>query len=383
MRVEVKPELLSWACDRAGMEVRSLEKRFPRIDRWMTGEINPTLKQLESFANATHTPVGYFFLPEPPEENIPIPDFRTFAGDRAARPSPNLLDTIYICQQRQEWYRDFARTMGEQPLPFVGSVRLGHDVEKTAATMREALRFDLEERARMSTWEDALRHFIEQADQIGIMVMRNGVVLNNTHRHLDPSEFRGFALNDDLAPLVFINGADTRSAQMFTLAHELAHIWLGQTAVSDSQASTEPDQEVERWCNGVAAELLVPLVDIRAEYRTDAELWKEVRRLAGRYKVSTLVILRRIHDLGVLGRERFWELYGEELARLREMGSGGGSGGGHFYRTQIARVSRRFARAIISSTWEGRSSFTEAFRLLGCKKMDTFREFGTQLGMSF
>ena len=232
----------------------------------------------------------------------------------------------------------------------------------------------------MPTWTDALRRFIEQADAVGILVMCSGVVMNNNRRGLDPDEFRGLAMADDLAPLVFVNGADTKAAQMFTLAHELAHLWLGQSAVSDAQALSLPDNEVESWCNRVAAELLVPLDILRGEYQKGAELRTEVARLARRFKVSSLVILRRIRDAGGLTRERLWQEYHEELERLRDIPL---RSGGNFYLTQVARVSKRFARALVVSTLEGRSSFTEAFRLLGFRKMATFRDLGHSLGVGF
>ena len=333
---------------------------------------------MESFAKATHAPIGYLFLQKPPVESVPIPDFRTVGNRRIGHPSPDLLDTVYICQQRQEWYRGFARSEREDPVAFVGSVNLTNDVEATATTIRNALGFGVEERSRMPTWTDALRSFIEQADALGVLVMVNGVVGSNNRRKLDPQEFRGFALADNLAPLVFINGADTKAAQMFTLAHELAHIWLGLSAVSDAQASQVPEQEVERWCNRVAAELLVPLSVIRVEYRPRSPLGDEISRLARRFKVSPLVVLRRIHDAGGLTQDQFWRAYREELERLRAMPSGSG---GDFYLTLGARAGKRFARALVVSTLEGGSSFTEAFRLLGFKKMATFHEVGRSLGV--
>jgi len=358
IRADIKPELVSWARERAGLDIGALTRRFPKLAAWEEGTIQPTLKQVEHFAQATHTPVGFLFLQQPPVENIPIPDFRTIRNKAVARPSPDLLDMIYVCQQRQEWYRDFARSERASPLPFVGSVSLTSNVESTAATMRRALGFDVEERRRIPTWTDALRLFIEQADQAGIMVMCSGVVLNNNYRPLDPEEFRGFALSDKLAPLVFINGADTKAAQMFTLAHELAHIWIGQSAVSDTQASLVPDHQVERWCNNVAAEFLVPLSMMKEEYRDVINLRGELDRLARRFKVSTLVILRRIHDAGGLTREEFWREYEEELQSLLAISRGSG---GNFYLTKAARVSKRFARALVISTLEGQTLHRDAF----------------------
>ena len=377
-RVGVKPEILRWARERSGHSVHDLQRRFPKFDAWERGEVLPTLKQLENFANTTHTPIGYLFLQEPPVEELPITDFRTIGNIDVSRPSPDLLDTLYLCQQRQDWYRDEVRSAGEAPMPFVGSLDTTADPAAAAARMRDALGFDVDQRGQSPTWTDALRQFIDQADVLGILVMISGVVGSNTHRHLDPKEFRGFALSDPLAPLVFINGADTKAAQMFTLAHEIAHLWLGESGVSNPEAVVMPDQSIEHWCNQVAAELLVPSGLIRKEFDSGTELSGEVNRLARRFKVSTLVVLRRIHDVGGLHRDEFWSAYNDETDRLRDLPRGSG---GDAVRNVGARVSKRLARALVVSTLEGRTSYTESFRLLGVKKLSTFESVAESLGV--
>jgi Zn-dependent peptidase ImmA (M78 family) len=379
MRVDVKPKMLRWARERAGLELDALERRFPKLADWEREETRPTLKQLEDFAKATHAPIGYLFLSEPPVEHIPIPDFRTVENRQIDRPSPDLLETIYLCQQRQEWYRDYVRSLREEPLSFVGSATPESDVEQTAAEIRRALGFEIEERRQCPTWTEALRRFIEQADGLGVLIMVSGVVGSNNHRKLNPEEFRGFAISDDLAPLVFINGADTKSAQMFTLAHELAHLWLGQSALSDLEPASAPTHRVENWCNRVAAELLVPLATFREQLRPDENLDTALSRLAKHFKVSTLVVLRRIYDAGGIPREVFWQAYRDELNRLLEVQKAGS--GGDFYLTLGVRVGKRFARAVVANTLEGQTLHRDAFRLLGFSKLSTFRELAHSLGI--
>jgi Zn-dependent peptidase ImmA (M78 family)/transcriptional regulator with XRE-family HTH domain len=379
-RVKVSPELLVWARERAGLEIADLEHRFPKINAWEAEEVQPTIKQLEGFARAVHVPVGYLFLPSPPEEPLPIPDFRTMDGQGVRRPSPELLDMVYACQERQGWYKEFSLTNRLPEAEFVGSVGLKDRPVAVAASMAETLAFDLDARVSCRTWEEALRLFIAQADSVGVLVMVSGVVLSNNNRKLDPQEFRGFALADQRAPLVFINGSDSKSAQMFTLAHELAHLWLGSTAVSDASAIPNGGHRREEvWCNAVAAELLVPLAALRKDLQ-DETVEQALGRLTRRYKVSSLVMLRRLLDANWLDREAFDIAWATERARLREIAERGG-GGGDFYRTTLSRVSRRFARALVASTLEGQTLYRDAFRMLGVAKTETFNHIGQEVGI--
>jgi Zn-dependent peptidase ImmA (M78 family) len=381
-RVAVNPALLTWARVRAGLEPFDLEHRFKKLDAWESGEAQPTLKQLEAFAHSVHVPVGYLFLPQPPEEPLPIPDFRTIDGRAARRPSPNLLDMVYACQERQGWYREFSLANRTREVAFVGSKALSDRPEDVAAEMSRVLAFDLEARAACRTWEEALRLFISLADQAGVLVMVSGVVLSNNNRTLDPEEFRGFALADNRAPLVFINGADSKAGQMFTLAHELAHLWLGSSAISNASAAPLSGYRREEvWCNAVAAELLVPLSALRPALEPEEPLSATLQRLARRFKVSTLVILRRLLDAGWLTRPAFETAWRDERVRLIELAARSGSGGGDFYRTTLSRVSRRFARALVESTLEGQTLYRDAFRMLGVAKTETFNNIGRELGV--
>ncbi len=379
-RVSVAPQMFRWAVDRSGRAAEDLAK-FP-LAEWEAGTAKPTMRQLEDFARATYTAVGFLFLDEPPQEVVPIPDFRTFHDAGVRRASPNLLDTIYACEQRQEWFREFAEAHGSDPVDLVGSLSLDTPVIEAAQSLRDDLGFGVDGRAEFSNWSAALSGLSEHAEDAGVLVMTNGVVGSNTQRRLDPKEFRGFALADELAPVVFINGADTKAAQIFTLAHELAHISLGESAVSRPDLAELDDTErSERWCNQVAAELLVPQASLRKAYQPRADLTAELDRLAKVYKVSTLVVLRRIADTGLMDRSSYREAYDAELARVIGL-AGERTPGGSFYNTTPVRVSKRFARALISDTLEGRTSYRDAFRLLGSKKFSAFQELGHRLGVA-
>jgi len=381
VRVEVRPRVLEWARARSGIDDEVWEHRFPRYEAWLAGEAAPTLKQLEDFARKTHTPVGFLFLEEPPVETVPIPDFRTL-GDRpvaaaGAVVSADLLDVIYACERRQEWYRDNQLLEGEPPLPFVGAASTADAVDDVAGQMRQVLDWTAESRAVCRTSDAALTWLREHAEAAGVLVMISGIVGSNTHRTLDPKEFRGFALVDRYAAVVFVNGVDSKAAQVFTLAHELAHLWLGETALSDLDPQSIRSNAVERWCNQVAAEFLVPMAEFRQRFDQRTDLRAQLRPLAEHFRVSSQVILGRIREAGALT----WDEYLAELdvERQRVAAFLADRGGGNYFNTKPVQVSRRFASALIASALEGRTPYTVAFRLLDLKKAATFDRLAEDL----
>ncbi len=378
VRVDVAASLYAWASERSGLDSSELARKFPKLPQWENGDQQPTLKQLEQFARATRTPVGYFFLSAPPNDEVPIADLRT-VGDRGIRrASPDLLDTIYQCQQRQDWYHDHARSIGLDPIPRIGSLTTATPVEEAASAMIDEMSFSVERRGK--SWTEAFSRLRDQAEEGGVLVMVSGVAGSNTRRKLDPNEFRGFALADPLAPLVFVNGADTKAAQIFTLVHELAHLWLGETALSDIDLSVQATHKTERWCNAVAAQVLVPLEMLLADFDDRADLTDELERLARQFKSSTLAVLRRVHEAGYLDWDSYRQAYRDESRRVMGLIDAGG-GGGDFYNTQTARVSKRFARSVITSTLEGQTLYTDALQMLGLKKLATFNNMGERLGV--
>jgi Zn-dependent peptidase ImmA (M78 family) len=367
VRADVRPALLRWARERARLDPAALAKRFPRLEEWEAGTSKPTFRQLEAFADATAAPFGFMFLPEPPEEALPIPDFRTLGDRPIRRPSPNLLDTIYDLQRRQAWLREERIEEGQGPLPFVGSATAEAVPARIALAMRRTLGVTNGWAALHGTWHDALRALRDRAELAGIIVVINGVVGNNTHRKLDPEEFRGFVLPDEYAPFVFVNRADGKGAQMFTLAHELAHLWLGQAGVFNLREMQPAPDPRERFCNAVAAEFLIPEDELR-------RAWGEITgsptnpfgALARRFKVSELVVARRALDAALIDRNGFLEFYivyeADERRRAARQ-----STGGDFYANQNSRVGRAFAEAVARATKEGRLLYRDAYELTGLR----------------
>ncbi|OGV50376.1 MAG: hypothetical protein A2X49_12015 [Lentisphaerae bacterium GWF2_52_8] len=381
--IAIKPELLKWARERAGLLPSDIskDKRFTKYELWESGKKMPTFKQLEGFAHKTYTPFGYFFLPKPPpEDKIPIPDFRTIKNKCIQRPSLHLLDTIQTMQSRQEWMRDFFISEREEKLPFIGSAKGCNDPIKIAADIRGALNKTPGWAERHWSYEEALRTLRNAIDDLGIMIVSNGVVGNSTNRALDPEEFRGFVLVDEYAPLIFINGNDTKSARMFTIAHELAHLWLGESGVFNFEKTMPAENKVERLCNMIAAEFLVPKAELNA-------LWGQIKsdedrfnKIAKKFKVSSLVAARRAFDLSFISESQFYSYYEHDVAQYIDLKKKRKPGGNAIL-SQNTRVGKLFGLTVGRAVREGKLLYRDAYQLTGLNG-NIFEKFISGLEMN-
>jgi Zn-dependent peptidase ImmA (M78 family) len=379
------PKVLEWARKRAGLDEAALAKKIlgttqaaDEVKQWEeTGKL--TLHRAELLAEKTYTPFGYLFLDQPPKEELPIKDFRTPQGRGVQSPSPALLDVIYQCQRRQTWYREYLISEGAEPLDFVGKSSPATPVEVTAADIAERLKIGPELSTEIQSWRENLTLHFEAAEEVGILVMRNGIVGNNPHRRLSRAEFRGFALSDEYAPLVFINTRDASAAQLFTFVHEIAHIWIGESAVSNPEQTYAEANNLERYCNAVAAEVLIPLAQIRQNWIAKADPDDEIRRIARIYKVSTLVASRRAKDAGFIAPTEFKQFYDAEVDRYFRSRAAtenkASESGGNFHNSLRARAGDRFCRALIANTLEGKTQYREAFHLLNLRNTKSFESF--------
>lgn len=367
--VVVKPELLRWAIDRSGLSTDELLAKFPKLEEWTTGDRRPTFRQLEQFARTTMTPFGALFLDIPPREELPIPDFRTKNDHPLKRYSPNLLDTIQTMQQRQAWLREWLSEEGAKPLDYVGTANPSINFKSLAQRIRHRLDLDADWAQGLASWEDALQTLRKAIERIGVVVFSNGVVGLNNHRPLDPDEFRGFVLCDPLAPVVFLNDADTKSARIFTLAHELVHVWLGQDGVFNLDKMMPAKEDAERYCNRVAAEFLIPAYKLTERWEEARSLEKPFHAIAKWFKVSPVVAARRALDLNLITKPEFFRFYEQDREDwLRQKAEDRKqSSGGNFYATQNVRLGRRFSAAIVRAAREGRILYQDAFRLTGMK----------------
>lgn len=356
-RLALSPSVLDWAARQVGASLGDVARKISvrSTEKIVSGLLTPA--QAEKFSRLTNTPFGYLFLSSPPQErNLPIVDFRSLHD---SDPVGNDFYAVYDdVRYKQDWFKEYLNSVGAAPRGFVG--RFAHGVvsaTKVAEDMRFELGLDVQA-MRLTRNADELYGLIASAaERAGILVFKNGVVGNNTHRPLSVSQFRGFAIADALAPAIFVNGADAKAAWLFTLAHELAHIWFGDSGVSDTNPQSSHRNEAK--CNAVAAEFLVPRKDFTAlwESMTARSLEEKLVETKRAFKVSNVVSARLALELGFISASAYRSVYQSSRAASQESG-------GDFYRTLGSRNGKLFSERVATLAVSGKISLREAGRLL-------------------
>ncbi len=354
-RLNIQPNLLRWVIQRAGISEEKAIETFPLLNGWLFQEKQPTLNQLKKFAAKFYVPFGYLFMSNLPIENIPFPMFRGEAGQQDHF-NLNVYDTVMNVQARQEWLEEYLEENDIKTCNFIGSITTKTSISETVRRLRSILDLDDRWAFSLATPDAAVSLLGQKIEDTGVFLAYNGVVGNNTHRPLKVSECRGFALVNEKAPYIFVNSADSKSAQLFTLIHEVAHLMLG---VSAGHAGSEVlnHEATENYCDMVAAEFLVPASVLR-------EIWiNDTKSASRRFKASELVVARRAHDLCLMSDteyKAFWAMYSQRQLRIKKK-----STGGSFYLTSVKRVGRNFAIHVRNAVNNKQLNYTEAYRLTG------------------
>lgn len=356
-RVAVTSEIIQWAIRNSDLSEDAIYKQCP----WACDDNpNPTVLQLQKFARIAR--ISYFNLLTstiPQDREMPITDFRTINGKGVSQPSLNLLDIIHIMKQRQEWMREYMQTEGCVPLEFVGSIeKTGTDPKEAAEKIRKDLNLEKNWQTSSRNWEKAYTTLWEAVENAGIMLFQESGLDQTPRKRFDVEEFRGFVLADPYAPLIFINSADAKNARMFTLAHEIAHLWMDETGLFDFTTETA--------ANKIAAELLVPEDSFRAAWNRN----RDCGILSRKFKVSTIVIMRRAWDCGLISKNDFLSFFQEQQKKFEEKKKPGGN----FYITRNCNLSSNFIAALIASADSGRTLYRDAYQLLGMSG-DTYHKF--------
>ncbi len=366
----VNPSMLRWARERFQLSPDILAQKLnvasERISLWEQGEARPTFRQAQTLARVLRIPFGYLYLDEPPLDVVLIPDLRTLGSKANSALSIDLIDLLSSVLRRHDWYKERMVELGAESIPFVGRFTTSDDPLEIATDMVKTLGIADSDRQSAGNWESFLNMLMERAEDARIWVMRSGIVGTNTRRPLNVSEFRGFAISDDIAPLVFVNGQDARAAQIFTLVHELAHIWIGQTGISNVSLTQQHEagyEQTEALCNAVAAEVLVPRRRFCELWAADESLPENADRLARIFRVSSVVIARRALDLGYIEWSAYSHFYQEQSIQwdaIKESSASGGS----YYRTQPVRNGKSFTETVVHDALERKILLRDAGRLL-------------------
>lgn len=381
--VTVKPEIINWILQTIQFD-NVANSAVELLNMWKSGEKTPTFNQVEDMSKKTNIPFGYFFLDKPPVEECPIVDYRTVNSLSIPEPSRNLIDTLDLMTDMQDWMVNYVIENGQDELPYVGSAFENKNINVIVEDIRSKLGLDKEWYTACSTPIGAFRYLKSLIGDLGILVMMSGIVGNNTRRKLSVEEFRAFTLVDKYVPLIFINTCDSDTGKLFSILHELTHVWIGVNSFYNDQVSgNTTENDIEKICNAVSAEILVP-VDVFVDQwkQTVGTNIEKIEKIAKYFKCSRYVIARKALDNKKISLRIYGEIITELTEQFRKWKNNQDEekkSGGDFYKTLSSKLDHKFVVALANSAREGRTQYTEVYRLTNTNRK-TFGKLLSDIG---
>lgn len=363
--INVNPDVLSWVKN----QVLPTDV-IATLNDWISGAKVPNVKAIRDFSKKTHIPFGFFFMKTPPEEELSIAHCRTIGSSQIQRASRELIDTFNSMVNIKDWMSEYNKRNGFDELSFVGAFTESDNVNTIAHDIRQKLELQTDWFTAQRTPEKSFSFLRSQISNLGVLILQNGIVSTNTKRKLSVQEFRAFTLLDKYAPLIFINSNDSHNGKVFSLIHELAHIWIGkENLFNDSYFKASHDNHTEQICNAIAAEILVPHKNFLAEWSKLSDIQeRKIIRLSDFFKCSVLVIARRALDFQLIAKALYDKIVSQTKIAAETYPN---RGRGNFYSSLMNKWDKKIILALDSSTKSGEIQYLEAYRLTDLKG-DTF-----------
>lgn len=386
VNVNISPTILDWVMTHVQLDMLS-PQIVNYLNQWRSGNKTPTFNQVQKTSKATGIPLGYFFLQTPPDEDLSLVEYRTMDSVALENPSRNLIDVMHDMELVQEWTRDYLISEGFSSVPFVNAVNKQMSISDFAKFIRNTLNLTNDWFNNSKTPDESFRLIRTAMSDIGVVVMMSGIVENNTHRSLDINEFRAFAMVDDYAPLIFINSNDSINGKLFSILHEFTHICIGENSLyNDRYSNGTKVKDTESICNAVAAEILVPqyiFIDEWNNAMKEMDVTQTIYSLSQKFKCGTTVIARKALENKSINYQQYNEiaqhavkLYNENQQKKKSKDSGG-----DYYRTLANRIDHRFFKMLVNSIAEGKTLYSDAFRLTNTNR-STFATLVENVGGS-
>lgn len=360
-------DMLEWAANNIGLRLDQVISKISEAERTqkklLAGEFS--VNQAESFADITKVPFGALFLDAPPETlyKPSIPDLRQ--SPNAQPLSESFYEVLEDIQEKQEWYIEFLKENQVEQLEFVGKYDHDTDVSIIAADIRKTIGLPYDLYSKKSR-EEYLKTLISKCEEAGILVFKNSMVKNATKKLLNTEEFRGFVLINNYAPVIFLNGQDMPSALIFTLAHELAHIWLGESGVDDLDFYGNDPNEV--FCNKIAAEVLITKEEFSESWHSTKG---DLMVIANSFCVSKLMVARLALTHGFIGTSDYQLIQRNEYEAYKNIPKKDGSPS--FINLVPGRNSYLLTRTIVNQALSGKMLLRDAGKLLNASPQNIMK----------